>query len=65
MTEIEKAFEEAQKKWNEEASVGSNENYHARKERFFFFAGSEFGVAATKKIYNETFGKRLGVHGSL
>ncbi len=58
--EIEKAFDEAQKKWLDESSPTFTDR---KKQRYFFFAGSEFGLAQAKKIYGESMenvGKMIG-----
>lgn len=53
--EIEKAFTEASDRWD--AKHPQNNPGEFRKStfaRFFFFAGSEFGLASAKEMYNET-----------
>lgn len=51
--QIEPAFNEAQAQWiAERPGVG----YATDSQRYFFFVGSEFGLALAKEIYSETLG---------
>ena len=50
--QIETAFNEAQERWNKQHPY---EAINHAAARYFFFAGSEFGLASAKEIYSETF----------
>lgn len=47
--QAEKAFTEAQERW-----IAQNAPFNSKSQRYFFFAGSEFGLASAKEIYNES-----------
>ncbi len=52
-TDMMKVFDAALEKWdsNNERTVDS------RAAQFFFFAGAQYGIAATKKIHEEIYGE--------
>lgn len=49
--QAEKAFNEAQERW-----IAHNPAvpFNSKSQRYFFFAGSEFGLASAKEIYSES-----------
>ena len=59
--QIELAFNEASKRWDAEHPLNNpGEFANSRHARYFFFAGSEFGLASAKGIYAETHTESLG-----
>lgn len=56
--ELEQGFIDASKQWDRSHPANNpNEFLRNTAARYFFFAGSEFGVSITKEIYSETIGK--------
>ena len=51
--QIESAFNDALRRWQDEH--GDDVLGGRQMVRYFFFAGSEFGLASAKEIYSETF----------
>lgn len=58
---LEKAFQEAQERWNKKESAGINEDYQTRKERYFFFVGKwvwlRCGQGDTQRVVQAREGK--------
>jgi hypothetical protein len=52
--QIENAFNEAQERWHAE---NKGTPHYDSQQRYFFSAGSEFGLASAKEIYNESHGE--------
>lgn len=56
--QLEKGFIDASKQWDKSHPANNPDEFlKSTSARYFFFAGSEFGVAITKEIYNETHGE--------
>jgi len=55
---IEKEFDEAQLQW---LRANPNVDFDTRQHRYFFFAGSEFGLSAAQRMYNESHERQVAI----
>lgn len=57
--ELERGFDDAREQWNAKNVRQVDDDYELRRlARYFFWAGSTFGVQATKQIYAEGYNRQ-------
>lgn len=55
--ELEKGFVDAQQQWIDANPATA---FSSKQQRYFFWAGSQFGVKVTRAIYDESFNRAKG-----